>query len=263
MEIRNCLPEETPGEREILELAMDAGTVLLENDAEIFRVEETMARICRHYGVESPELFVLTNGVFATGGGTTRVKHVPVRSTRLDKVAAVNQLSRDIEKGRYTIHQARQRLEEIREMPGKPAWLKILACALAAGCFCCMMGGNWLDCLAAGCVGVLLQALILWVCAPHLSRMIGNILCGGWVTFWCLVICALLPGRNLSPMIIGTILPLVPGIAFTNGIRDLADGDSISGAVRLLDAMLVFVCVAIGVGVVFILYHKVFGGAML
>ena len=37
MEIRNCLPEETPGEREILELAMDAGTVLLENDAEIFR----------------------------------------------------------------------------------------------------------------------------------------------------------------------------------------------------------------------------------
>ena len=178
-------------------------------------------------------------------------------------MAAVNQLSRDIEKGRYTIHQARQRLEEIREMPGKPAWLKILACALAAGCFCCMMGGNWLDCLAAGCVGVLLQALILWVCAPHLSRMIGNILCGGWVTFWCLVICALLPGRNLSPMIIGTILPLVPGIAFTNGIRDLADGDYISGAVRLLDAMLVFVCVAIGVGVVFILYHKVFGGAML
>ena len=72
-----------------------------------------MARICRHYGVESPELFVLTNGVFATGGGTTRVKHVPVRSTRLDKVAAVNQLSpRDIEKGRYTIHQARQRLKK-------------------------------------------------------------------------------------------------------------------------------------------------------
>ena len=64
-------------------------------------------------------------------------------------------------------------------------------------------------------------------------------------------------------MIIGTILPLVPGIAFTNGIRDRADGDYISGAVRLLDAMLVFVCVAIGVGVVFILYHKVFGGAML
>ena len=64
-------------------------------------------------------------------------------------------------------------------------------------------------------------------------------------------------------MIIGTILPLVPGIAFTNGIRDLADGDYISGAVRLLDAILVFVCVAIGVGVVFMLYHRVFGGAML
>ena len=263
MEIRNHLPEEAPGERDVLELAMDAGTVLLENDAEIFRVEETMARICRHFGVADPELFVLTNGIFATGGDATRVKHVPVRSTRLDKVAAVNQLSRDIEKGRYTIAQARLQLEQIRRMPGKPTWLKILACGLASGCFCCMMGGKWPDCLAAGGVGLLLQALILWVCAPHLSRMIGNILCGGWVTFCCLMICAIWPGRALSPMIIGTILPLVPGIAFTNGIRDLADGDYISGAVRLLDAMLVFVCVAIGVGVVFILYHKVLGGAML
>ena len=64
-------------------------------------------------------------------------------------------------------------------------------------------------------------------------------------------------------MIIGSIIPLVPGVAFTNGIRDLADGDYISGAVRLLDAVLVFLCVAIGVGAMFLIYHRVFGGIVL
>ncbi len=43
-------------------------------------------------------------------------------------------------------------------------------------------------------------------------------------------------------------MPLVPGVPFTNAIRDIADGDYISGSVRMLDALLIFFCIAIGVG---------------
>ena len=39
-------------QREVLDAAMEAGHILLENGAEIFRVEETIDRICRHFGVE-------------------------------------------------------------------------------------------------------------------------------------------------------------------------------------------------------------------
>ena len=67
----------------------------------------------------------------------------------------------------------------------------------------------------------------------------------------------------MNHMIIGSIIPLVPGVPFTNGIRDIADGDYISGAVRLLDAMLVFLCVAIGVGVMFTVYRRLMGGFLL
>ncbi len=55
-------------------------------------------------------------------------------------------------------------------------------------------------------------------------------------------------GRHLNFMIIGSIMPLIPGVAFTNAIRDIADGDYISGSVRMLDALLVFFSIAIGVG---------------
>ena len=64
----------------------------------------------------------------------------------------------------------------------------------------------------------------------------------------------------MNYMIIGSIMPLVPGIAFTNGVRDIADGDYIAGSVRLLDAILVFVCIAAGVGLVITTYHGLTGG---
>jgi uncharacterized membrane protein YjjP (DUF1212 family) len=58
-------------------------------------------------------------------------------------------------------------------------------------------------------------------------------------------------------------MPLVPGVAFTNGIRDIADSDYISGAVRMIDALLVFLSIAAGVGFVLSVYHRLTGGATL
>ena len=111
-------------EREVMEVAMEAGHILLENGAEIFRVEETINRICRHYGITSSNAFVLSNGIFVTSGSRVeeyfaKVQHIPVSGSHLNRVAAVNQLSREIEEGRYTVEAVRQHLEQIRNMPGK------------------------------------------------------------------------------------------------------------------------------------------------
>ena len=53
------------------------------------------------------------------------------------------------------------------------------------------------------------------------------------------------------------------GVAFTTAIRDIADEDYIAGAVRMLDALLVTFCIAMGVGLVMTLYHYLTGGTML
>ena len=64
-------------------------------------------------------------------------------------------------------------------------------------------------------------------------------------------------------MVIGSIMPLIPGVPFTNAIRDIANGDYISGSVRMLDALLVFFCIAIGVGVGFTVIGWLKGGTLL
>ena len=68
---------------------------------------------------------------------------------------------------------------------------------------------------------------------------------------------------RLEGMISGAIMPLVPGMAFVNAIRDIADSDFLSGTVRMIDALLVFVYIAIGVGITLSLYNNMMGGVIL
>lgn len=267
--MREQMEEHTAQERRlVLDCAMQTGSILLKNGAEIFRVEETVARMCSHYGVESEKAFVLSNGIFLTAGNGNepfyaKVQHIPVSGARLDRVAAVNQLSREIEEGRYSPQEVKQKLDEIERMPEKPTGIKLLASAVGSGCFCCMFGGSLLDCLGAFLTGFLLYAYVLKLFAPHLSKIIGNIGGGALVTVLCMLLCRIGLGESMNYMIIGSIMPLVPGIAFTNGVRDIADGDYIAGSVRLLDAILVFVCIAAGVGLVITTYHGLTGGRLL
>lgn len=243
-------------DKEVMELAIEAGHLLLENGAEIFRVEETIDRICRHYGVESGSAFVLSNGIFATAGDEregffAKVQHIPVSGAHLDKVAAVNQLSREIAQGRYTVEEARRALETIQAMPGKRRITQILASGVGSGAFCYLFGGTLSDGLCALAAGTLLYLVVLYISAPHLSKIVGNILGGALVTLVCSLLYLLRRGGQLDYMIIGSIMPLIPGVPFTNAIRDIADGDYISGSVRMLDALLVFFCIAIGVGMAY------------
>ena len=241
--------------RLVLDCAMQAGSILLKNGAEIFRVEETVARMCSHYGVESEKAFVLSNGIFLTAGSGNepfyaKVQHIPVSGARLDRVAAVNQLSREIEEKDLDPKEVRLRLQEIEEMPEKSVLVKLMASAVGSGCFCCMFGGSMPDCMGAFLTGFLLYIYVLKLFTPHLSKIIGNIGGGALVTILCMLLCRIGIGESMNYMIIGSIMPLIPGIPFTNGVRDIADGDYIAGSVRLLDAILVFVCIAAGVGLV-------------
>ena len=255
-------------DEEVLDLALMAGHILLENGAEIYRVEETIDRICGYYGVNSENAFVLSTGIFLTAGSAresffAKVQHIPVSGTHLNKVAAVNQLSREIVEGKHTIQDAYRILEEIRTMPGKKRWMQTLASGVGSAAFCIFFGGTFGDSLAAFAAGICLYLYVLWLSVPHLSKIVGNIGGGALVTVVCCLLYLMGVGENLNFMMIGTIMPLVPGVAFTNSIRDVADGDYISGSVRMLDALLVFFCIAIGVGIGFSLISLVPGSGTL
>lgn len=267
MEAEKRTGGERVDQRDVLNAAMEAGHILLENGAEISRVEETIDRICRHFGVESENAFVLSNGIFLTAGNENekrfaKVLHIPVHGVQLQKVAAVNQLSREIEENKYELWQVREKLKQIREQPGKSRHTLVLMSGLGSGCFCLLFGGSLQDCLAAFLIGIVLYLYLLAI-GEHFSKIVANIGGGMLITILTMFFIKLPFHMDMSHIISGAIMPLVPGVAFTNGIRDIADGDYISGTVRMIDAILVFLSIAAGVGFVIGAYHQLTGGAIL
>ena len=251
-------------DRAVMHCAMEAGHILLENGAEIDRVEETMDRICQHYAVKNGSFFVLSNGIFATdeeghGGQFADVRHIPVHGARLDRVAAVNQLSREMEEQNLDVQDMLMRLQEIRRMPEKKTWVRILASAIGSGCFCGLFGGTPRDCVGAFIAGFLLYVFSLLIVKGRLGKLMHSICGGALVTLVCMMCLKFGLGDTLSPMIVGSVIPLVPGVAFTNGIRDIVNEDYIAGVVRLLDAMTVFFGIATGVGLMTMLMRAVGG----
>ena len=254
-------------EEEIIEFALEAGKLLLENGAEIFRVEETIERICEHYHVNSMEAFVLTNGIFITAGSKkekvfAKVKHIPVSATHLDIVTKINQLSREIELNDYSIDQSIEKLNEIKNARHYPKYIYILASGIGSGGFCYLFGGSIMDCMGALIAGILLYCLLL-IIDQKFSKIVTNILGGMFVSLFCIFFYKIGIADHLNYMIIGSIMPLIPGVPFINSIREITMGDYLSGIVRMLDTLVVFFCIAIGVGIAINMMSYFVGGLLL
>lgn len=238
-----------------LELAVLAGRILLSNGAEIFRVQETMERIAASYHMETFHVYAISNGIFACGTEngiphTAEIRHVPLAPVHLGRVAAVNQLSREISEGKHTVSEAFARLKEIESLPFTANWVQIAASGLGSGCFCFLFGGSPIDCVVAFFSGLMVYLFVLLAGKKQLSKIMSNILASAVAAFCGLFLFQLGIGHNMDRIIIGSIIPLVPGVPLTNSIRDFFNGDYISGTIRLIDTLLIAACIAIGVGCV-------------
>ncbi len=249
---------------QVFETVALAGEILLSSGAEIFRVTDTMERIAAAYGCDELGTFILSNGVLLSTGGNgrsyqSRIRHIPITGSRLDRIDAVNQLSRQIGQGMYTPEEAYARLKEIKTMPSKPRWAQVIASGVGSGAFCYVFGGTYCDAVAAFCCGIVLYVYFLFLVKGRLSKIATHISGGALVTVCSLLLIHLGIGSNLETVTTGAVVPLLPGVAFTNGIRDLADEDYISGSVRLLDAILCVACLALGVGLVMAGFQELMG----
>ena len=252
-------------EKLVFETVALAGEVLLTSGAEIFRVVDTMNRIAAAYQCQNLDTFILSNGILISTSGKehgsqAKIRHIPLGGSRLDRIDAVNQLSREIGLGMHSPQQAYERLKQIQKMPSRPAWQQVIASGVGSGAFCYVFGGGMWDAVAAFVAGLVLYLYFLYLVKGRLSKIAMNISGGALVTVAALLMLNLGIGSNLEMVSAGAVVPLLPGVAFTNGIRDIADEDYISGSVRLLDAMLVVACLALGVCLTSFTYNYWIGG---
>ena len=119
----------------ILQTASVAGELLLQNGAEIFRVQETMLHILKAYGVDDANVFVLSNGIFASiCEGTPRaqsiVRNVPLGSVNLSRIDEINTLSRTITESPIDPQEALEKLQQIKSRSNANRIVHILFCGI-------------------------------------------------------------------------------------------------------------------------------------
>ncbi|MCR5271482.1 MAG: threonine/serine exporter family protein [Lachnospiraceae bacterium] len=257
------LPE-TPTAKDVLTFAVEMGDLLLRNGGEIYRVEDTILHILEAYEMENYDVYVLSNGIFASANedkedACSIVRHVPLGSVNLDKIAQINALSREIAEKKPDIRYAWNKFFEIKESKLHPDWLLNLCGGIGSAGFCYLFGGSVLDSVIAFFIGIPLALFLIYMSRKKTSKFIMHIVGSAYVTFLSLFILFLGAPILYDKIIIGCIMQLVPGIALSTSIRDLFNGDYLSGAIHLLDAVLTAMCIAVGVGAMIALYYFVTG----
>lgn len=235
----------------ILDLAVDIGYELAMSGAETFRVEDTVNRILGSYSVQS-EVFAIPNYLIVTltaqnGEPITKMRRIGFHGNNLDHVERLNGLSRRICAEHPTYEEARAWLEEIHATPrGHGFKMQLAGDFLGAAGFGILFGCGIVDFFFAGICGIvigLVDALMNRLKVNPFFATIAESFFMAIFAYW-LNIFGLI--QNPDAVNIGALMILVPGLLFTNAMRDIIYGDINSGVNRIVQVFLVAAAIALG-----------------
>lgn len=240
-------------DKSIANMAVLAGEIMLKSGAETYRVEDTIKHILDTAGTAGTESLVMLTGIIVTidrpgQEAVTVMRRVHDRGTNMRRIVEVNEISRKYCAGELS---AEETWEKLKRIKGKQytVWMYNLSTILVPAGFAPLFGGGLREILAAGGAGIVLAVLMTIGKRVKTGAFILNILCAVGAASAAVLLKLWIPLLNMDTVIISGIMPLVPGVAITNAIRDTLRGDYISGGARALEAFVTAAAVAIGVGV--------------
>lgn len=241
---------------EILDSAARIGRAMLESGAEIYRVEDSLARIVNAYGIGRGEVFAIPNYIHinlrdADGVSHTRMTRASTtKPTDMQRLNALNTLCRRICDEKPTAAEIRVEIEKIDSLPQYSLWAQMLATAVGSGAFSAFFGGSLSDALCAAFCGLVLGALLCYMASRDTNLFFKSIVGSALAALIAVIETWLGLGSNIDMIVIGTLMCLVPGIMITNFMRDIITGDWVAGITKLAEALLIAAGIALGAGIV-------------
>jgi len=280
--------------KQIMELACKAGKIMLENGGEIYRVEQTMTAVCTAYGISDCESFATPTVIMLSakvdGEPYCRMMRIAERGINLHKVAEVNDFARKVPivgtvdgsafcKNHQTqkpspcplepspcLKTAAQELERIENTTPHPLWVRILASGIGVAAFAIVFGGGiyWGNIFGGLALGVLARLVVTGLQKKHASDFIVNLVGGATAALGGWLFSQIGLGADPWVVTVAAMMLLVPGLLFTNALRDIAAGDLVSGGSRGIEALSVAVALACGTAAVYaVLALLPMGGGLL
>ena len=254
-------------QKKVLILALRAGELMMKSGAEIYRVEDTITRICKACRIPFVEVFATPTGIFLSldegsedSDMHTFIKRIKGSSIDLEKISRINHFSREFTSTDLSIDSGLTILKDISNIKPYPLFLRIFGAALVSSFFALIFQGSYNDFFCAFFIGACSYMLSVLLDKLETNLFIRGFCCCAAATFLALGLVSTGLGSNLSSVIIGSIMIFLPGVALTNAVRDTLAGDMLSGASKGIEAVIIAVSIASGVGVA-IKFWTILGGA--
>ena len=169
-------------EKLLMETVALAGKIMLASGAEVYRVEETMRYMLQKSSYPVAEAVALGTGLFVTLDDPERdtltiARRVPARSNNLNRICAVNEVSRKFCSDHLTVEEAYKELKDIEADKLYTKRWKFLGLIGVSAFFAPIFGGGPLDILGAGIVGVMLALADLLISRVKLNDFFVNAFC--------------------------------------------------------------------------------------
>ena len=236
----------------LLDLATDLGYELAMSGAETFRVEESINRVLSSYGLEA-EVFAIPNYLIVStigkdGVPITRMRRIGQHGNDMDSVEKFSGLSRALCNRKPDPHTGMQWLELTRSHKARYSTLiQFAGHFIGAAGYGLFFGGNWIDGLCAGLCGIMIGLVDMLTVKMKANTFFRTIASSFLMALLAYGLGALHIARNPDAVTIGALMILVPGLLFTNAMRDIIYGDTNSGVNRIVQVLLIAMAIALGV----------------
>ncbi|MBB5174891.1 threonine/serine exporter family protein [Texcoconibacillus texcoconensis] len=238
---------------QVMDICLLAGEIMLTYGAETYRVEDTLERMAKSANFSNVHCFATATGIFLSfeaEGKDDQMQMVRIddRLQDLNKVAEVNQISREFVTGYISADEAQSQLQKVSVAPiHYPLWFIHLSAAVAGSIFSYLFGGSLADLLPVFFTALIASMTMVQIEKYLKVRFFAEFTASFLGGFSAIILYTLGLGLNVDQMIIGTVMPLVPGVTLTNALRDLMSGDLIAGTSRGAEALLTSLAIASGI----------------
>lgn len=254
------LNSNSPRDRAILDFMLLYAKRFLASGGPTSRLEDTLIRIGNFYNRQA-EIFATPTGVFVTLNDPTteddpKTALLRIRDTGTDlgQLCRIERVLEDLFDKRLSLYSAHETLKA-KAMTATPYRPYVTAFfALIAGMASSFQTyQRWEAAIVSGIITMLIWALINQVLKRHVSNPIFSDFMGAFLTL-ALAACAhaFLAPLSVEAYAIGGIVLLVPGLALTTAISELAEQNLVSGTAKFMQALLAL----LALGLAYILFQQ-------
>jgi uncharacterized membrane protein YjjP (DUF1212 family) len=241
------------GDKELIDFLLLFATQYLASGGPTSRLEDSIQRMSAREGRHS-EVFATPTGIFITlhdldgeGEPKTALMRIRETSTDLGRLCMLERIFEGFVEGRLEVQSALKSIREpVRAGGLYPPWQLLAAAFLVGFAISYNVHPNLLSAFGAG----LITALMGWFTNSFLRKQLDNPVFTDFVAAFLTLTAAaaahsLLVPASIEAYALGGIVMLVPGLALTSAVAELAEKNLVSGTAKFMQATLAFLALGL------------------